>query len=219
MWLTLNALALLTLGLLSIADGHLVIECSTFFLLEAMCDNESLSKRRNIFIPLPHKIRNLHVLELDKENVSKYFSTLNVVVDPERSKNPAVKAMAGIAPRPSNAGEVFIPNPTLVGGMLKVTICIAKTYKSSLPEGSTVVAEPGQCTMATVTLPASELQGGPNGYTYGSLQFVFHKNIASQVEALLHPVEETQPPTTPFLAPPPILLDGDEPSTWSCADG
>jgi hypothetical protein len=127
-------------------------------------------------------------------------------------------ATAGIAPRPSNAGEVFIPNPTLVGGMLKVTICIAKTYKSSLPEGSTVVAEPGQCTMATVTLPASELQGGPNGYTYGSLQFVFHKNIASQVEALLHPVEETQPPTTPFLAPPPILLDGDEPSTGSWAD-
>lgn len=214
MFLSLERLFALKLANIT-RDGKLVIKCSTIRVVNATYQGKQQRiVDGSITIRLPNN------MNCGPELLCEHDIGLTVEVDPHKSHNPEVKKMAGIAPSRSVAGggALTIEEPTLVDGVLTATICVATIHASSLPAGSTVVAERGQCTIAIAFLPVSELKSEYNGYSYGSLNFNFHRDIASRVEALLHPVEETKiPPTSPLLtSPSPIILGlGTPTGSWA----
>lgn len=177
---------LLALGLVTVTNDKLVVCCKTIYVIECTYKKKPLHiVKHAITIALPTALKSLAPEQLHDQDIG-----LHIEVDPIRSRNEQIKAMAELSYAPAPL-QATIPAPVLEGNNLTATICVATTHSSFLPDGAQVVEQIRTCTIAQVTVdPTSITYVGGTQYSLklakgGVLIFTFHRSIAQQAMELL----------------------------------
>jgi hypothetical protein len=182
---------LVELGIVCITkDGSVQIDCMTLFVISATFNDTRLCVINGaITFILPTELKSMAMELLLERNVP-----LCVDVCPNKSKNKAIKAKAGLtpAPVPTTVPPRHVPVATVNdNGTIKATVCVssmdAECFGNLVPE---VIPMDNAC-CGDITLYSNDVtkQGEgryslnlPDGRVLG---FTFHRNIAKEAMGLL----------------------------------
>lgn len=178
---------LLALGLVTVTNDKLVVCCKTIYVIECTYKEKPLHiVNHAITIALPTALKSLAPEQLHDQDIG-----LHIKVDPIRSRNEQIKAMAELSYAPAPL-QATIPAPVLEGDNLTATICVATSHSSYLPNGTWVVEQRGTCTISRVTMNLTSITY-VDGTRYSLklavdsvLLFTFHKDIAKEAVQLLN---------------------------------
>ncbi len=188
----LSLKTMLALGLATITkDGRLSVSCSTIRVTNCTYKGKEMRViNGTITVTLPTALKSMANELLCEQDIG-----LVIEIDPKRSLNEQIKAMAGLPSAPAPL-QATIPAPVLEGDNLTATICVATSHSSSLPYGAQVVEQRGTCTIAHVTMNLTrityvdERQYSLKLADESVLIFTFHNNIAQQATHLINQAHE-----------------------------
>ncbi len=183
---------LLTSGIATVTkDGKLVVCCTTILVIRCTYKGKVLRVVNGaITIILPMDLKSIA-----PEQLCEYNLDLVIEVDPKRSRNVQVKAMAGLssAPAPVRSQEHCVPIAGANGdGTFTVTVCVSATDEEHLSKFADKVYRMGALALcANININPTEITDNGDGrYSMmlkneGVLNFTFHYVIAEEAMNLL----------------------------------
>jgi hypothetical protein len=214
MILSLNLLFILQFA--NITNGKLEVNCDTIRVIKATYNGKKLAiYDKKITIKLSSDLRDMAPEDLCQQNID-----LVIEIDPKQSIDKNIKVLVNL---PST--HATVSDPMLKDGQLTATICVASIHARSLPERAMDVIVRNKCTIATITVPVTDITNKDEFLNLQSsgLKFTFHRDIAKKAmnllkEAMGHNEEEKPVEFSANISPSPLFNDNGNKSTGNWAD-